>query len=66
MTAFLTRCHLHSRRPEPGCRECGTAIDVNFQGHRTSTCIPGCCWWHSNPYWNMPGFSVVPMLSWER
>jgi hypothetical protein len=61
--AFMTRCHLHRRKPERGCRECGTAIDVNFQGHRKGTCITAWCWWHNNPG---GALMPVPMLSWER
>jgi hypothetical protein len=63
VTPFQVRCHLHPRRPEPGCRECSTAIDVNFQGHCKNTCGTVNCWWCSNPGWAL---QRVPMASWER
>jgi hypothetical protein len=45
MKLFTVRCHEHPGRLSPGCRECQTALDANFQGHRAGTCIQDLCAW---------------------
>jgi hypothetical protein len=46
------RCHIHPRRPVPGCAECDTAAQVMITFHNNDRCIPSRCVWphvHGGP-----------------